>query len=230
MRIFKDFLRVFFPNLCVGCSNELLYSETILCNFCSNDLPILKIDDYTDNIVTSSFYGRIPIEKSVSFLLFHKKNLVQKLIHELKYKNREDIGEYLGNSFVNSIQEGQFMRDIDYIIPVPIHSKKLKKRGYNQVMSFCESLSSEFNIPIQNEILVRLTNTKSQTSKTRLARAETIGGDFYLQNKSLLENKHILLVDDVITTGATIEACCKELLKTEKLKISVLSIAFTENT
>jgi ComF family protein len=193
-------------------------------------LPILKIDDYRDNIVTSSFYGRVPVEKSISFLSFHKKNLAQKLIHELKYKNREDIGAYLGNSFVNSLQKGQFMSDIDYIIPVPNHPKKLKKRGYNQVMSFCESLSLVFDIPIKHNLLKRLTNTKSQTSKSRLARAETIQNDFSANNTEALINKHILLIDDVITTGATIEACCKELLKIENLKISVLSIAFTENT
>lgn len=230
MRFLKDFLRVFFPNLCVGCSNELLYSEKVLCNFCSNDLPILKLDDHTNNIVTASFYGRTKIEKSLSFLSFNKKNTTQKLIHNLKYNDRQDIGIYLGLWFSELLKNNHFMKDIDAIIPVPIHHKKMKKRGYNQVHTFCDSLGESFNIPVYKSTLLRKSNSKSQTSKDRYNRAETIYKDFCLKDDTNLRNKHIVLVDDVITTGATIEACCKELLKTDNLRISVLSIAFTENS
>ncbi len=230
MRFFIDFLRVFFPNLCIGCANELLYSEKILCNFCSNDLPILKLDDYTNNNVTNSFYGRIKIEKAISFLSFNKKNTTQKLIHELKYNSRQDIGKYLGEWFAENLKKKTFMNNIDCIIPVPVHQKKMRKRGYNQITTFCKSLCSEFNIPIEVNVLTRAKNSTSQTSKNRLERSKTIKNDFVLINQERIEGKHVLLVDDVITTGATIEACCKELLKTDNLKISVLSIAFTEHT
>ncbi|AUC16748.1 hypothetical protein BTO06_17060 [Tenacibaculum sp. SZ-18] len=230
MRFLKDFLRVFFPNLCVGCSNELLYSEKVLCNFCSNDLPILKLDDCTSNIVTASFYGRTKIEKSSSFLFFNKKNITQKLIHNLKYNNRQDIGNYLGFWFSELLKSNHFMHDIDAIIPVPIHRKKKIKRGYNQVHTFCDTLGDIFEIPVYKSTLFRKSNNKSQTSKDRYTRAETISKDFYLKDHVILRNKHVVLVDDVITTGATIEACCKELLKTDNLRISVLSIAFTENS
>ena len=230
MRFFKDFLRVFFPNFCVNCSNQLVHSEKVLCTLCANELPIIPIKSYNTNFITQVFYGRIHIEKGASFLYFNKKNITQKLLHQLKYKGRTDIGTVLGTWYAERINSSSFMNDIDCIIPVPIHPKKLKKRGYNQVLSFCESISKKFGAAIHQDILTRSTNTNSQTSKTRFERAETIRKDFMLLDKNLLKNKHVLLVDDVITTGATIEACCKELLKTENLKISVLSIAFTENT
>ncbi|CAL2087979.1 competence protein ComFC [Tenacibaculum sp. 190524A05c] len=230
MRFLKDFFRVFYPKICVGCSNELLSSEKILCNFCSNDLPILELDDHSNNIVTNSFYGRTKIEKAISFLSFHKKNTTQKLIHELKYNGRQEIGTSLGLWFTENQKDGTFFSNIDYIIPVPIHPKKMRKRGYNQVSSFCKSLSEKFNIPVLEKVLFRGKNSSSQTSKNRLERSKTIENDFMLNHSEEIENKHVLLIDDVITTGATIEACCKELLKTPNLRISVLSIAFTAHT
>lgn len=230
MRYVKDLLRVFFPYLCVGCSNELLYSEQVLCAFCNSKLPLLTINNYTDNIISNSFYGRTKIEKSTSFLSFHKKNIAQKLVHALKYKNRQDIGSYLGYCFADSLNNGNFMNGIDCIIPVPIHPSKHKKRGYNQITTFCISLGKTFSIPIHTSILVRKKNNTSQTSKNRYERNESLHLNFELTNSMSLKNKHVVLVDDVITTGATIEACCHALLKTSGIKISILSIAFTENS
>lgn len=230
MRFFVDFLRLFYPNLCLNCSDHLLFSEKVLCTVCNNDLPTITIDDYKNNFVTNTLYGKIKIESGASFLYFKKGNISQKLIHNLKYNGRQDIGVFLGNWFGYQLKEHAVFKDIDYIIPVPIHSKKKRKRGYNQIDSFSKSISTILNIKYIPNLLVKVTNNTSQTFKTRFERSKDLEHNFKLTDVSLLKNKHILLVDDVITTGATLESCCKELLKTEKLKISILSIAFTRDS
>lgn len=163
-------------------------------------------------------------------MYFNKFNTTQKLVHYLKYKNRQDIGTFLAQWFGHELKEQNVYDSVDCIIPVPIHPKKLKRRGYNQISSFCKTLGKLLEIPCEEELLIKVSDNSSQTFKSRFERYKDIQTNFKLTDTVFLENKHVLLIDDVITTGATIVSCCEELLKTENIKISVLSIAFTKNT
>ncbi|WP_159950009.1 ComF family protein [Polaribacter septentrionalilitoris] len=228
MKILNDFFRIFYPELCVNCENQLINNETILCTFCRHDLPFTNITNYQDNKVTQVFYGRTEVEKAFSLLLFRKKGITKKLIHELKYKGNEDIGVFFGNWIGDILKENKEFIDIDCIIPVPLHVKKLKQRGYNQVTKFGEQLSLHMQKPLLEHELVRVSSTKTQTYKSRFERFKNTNTKFEVKNPSIFKNKHVLLIDDVITTGATLEACIEEIKKENKVKVSILTMAYTE--
>lgn len=228
MKILKDFFQLFYPKLCVCCKKELLSEEKVICSFCSFDLPIINHKNYENNSIARIFYGRVPIEKATSFLFFRKVSKTRDLIHELKYKGNEYVGVFLGNWFGQVLKESNEFNNIDCIIPVPLHKKRLHERGYNQLTKFGECLSNILNTTYNPNILVRVSSSKTQTFKERLERFSNNETKFKLANLDILKNKHVLLIDDVITTGATLEACCIELLKTENIKISIVTMAFTE--
>ncbi|TVZ55963.1 ComF family protein [Lutibacter sp. Hel_I_33_5] len=228
MRFLKDIFYLFFPKICTTCSESLLQSEKIICTACRHDLPIIDFKNYQHNKVSQIFYGRIPVEKAISFFYFRKKGKIKTLIHHLKYKGNQEIGSLIGNWFGVLLKESNQFNDVDYIIPVPLHENKLKKRGYNQLATFGKSLESKLNIPYKKDILIKVSSTKTQTYKSRLERFNDAKTKFKLTDIHFFENKHVLLIDDVITTGATLEACCLELLKTKNIKISIATIAFTE--
>ena len=228
MKVLKDLFRIFYPELCVNCENQLSKNETTICTFCRHDLPIIRFNNYSDNIITKTFYGRVAIEKAYSLLYFRKIGITKKIIHDLKYKGNEEIGVFFGNWLGDIITENKEFSDIDFIIPVPLHQKKLKKRGYNQVTKFGEKLSFYLKTPFVENVLIRTSTAKTQTFKSRFERFNNLDTKFQLTDYQKFKNKHILLIDDVITTGATLEACAKELQKTEGVTISVLTMAYTE--
>lgn len=228
MEILEDLFRIFFPKLCANCENHLTKNEEIVCTFCRHDMPLTDFINYSENKITKTFYGRIPLEKATALLYFRKKGITKKLIHELKYKGNEEIGAFFGNWIGEIIKENNEFSDIDFIIPVPLHQNKLKKRGYNQVLKFGERVSYYLERPLLEEVLIKTSTSKTQTFKDRFERLNTIDKQFYLNEVSILKNKHVLLIDDVITTGATLEACAKKIQKTEGVKISILTMAFTE--
>lgn len=224
----KSFLEIFYPKICVTCDTKLVFGEEIICTICKNDLPLTHYNSYADNKITDSFYGKIAIEKATALLIFRKESKTKQLIHELKYKANQEIGTYLGNWLGEILKENQQFSTVDYIIPVPLHKKKLKQRGYNQLTKFGERLSEILEIPFEENQLIKTEATKTQTYKTRFERFDDSKTKFKLKDVTFFENKHVLLIDDVITTGATIESCASELLKTNNIKISVLAMAFTE--
>lgn len=224
----KDFIELFYPKLCAVCESQLLSEEKVLCTYCRHDLPLMDITNFKDNRVINSFYGRIPIEKAISFLYYRKVGKAKTLIHQLKYKGNQEIGTFLGDWFGRILKELNVFNDVDYIVPVPLHPKKEKQRGYNQLTTFGLRLSTLLEIPYQPNILVRKSTEKTQTLKQRFERFSNASTKFSIADNSLFTNKHILLIDDVITTGATLEACCVALLKTPQIKISIATMAFTE--
>lgn len=224
----KDIFNLFYPDICISCSKSLLKNEKILCAFCCHDLPLININNCYENRVETTFFGRLPIKKTISFLEYKKESIAQKLIHELKYKGNEEVGVFLGNWFGNQLQETKIFNDVDYIIPVPLHKKKEKTRGYNQLTKFGKCLSEKLNISYNDDTLFRISSTKTQTLKQRFERFTNTNTTFSLIDRSIFENKHVLLIDDVITTGATLEACCNELLKTKNITISIATMAYTE--
>jgi ComF family protein len=228
MRFLKDFFHLFYPKLCANCKNKLTQNETVICTFCRHDLPLTNYTNYRDNKITKTFYGRIAIEKATALLFFRKKGVTKNLIHDLKYNGNEEIGVFFGNWLGEILKENNQFSDVDFIIPVPLHLKKLNTRGYNQVTKFGQTLSFHLDIPFSENILTRTSTSKTQTFKARFERFKDLDTKFSLNNTSIFTKKHVLLIDDVITTGATLEACAKELQKTEGIKISILTMAYTE--
>lgn len=228
MKILKDFFRLFYPKLCASCDSQLAQNEILICTFCRNDLPLTHFYNYSENTITKKLYGKVYIEKANSLLFYRKEGITKKLIHELKYRGNEDIGLFFGNWLGEILKENNEFSDIDFIIPVPLHKKKQRQRGYNQVSKFGKRVSYHLKKPFLETILLRIANSKTQTFKNRFERFNNIDKMFQLNNESIFTNKHVLLIDDVITTGATLEACAKALQKTAGIKISILTIASTD--
>lgn len=180
------------------------------------------------NTTTRIFQGRIAIEYGASLLYYHETGKTKQLIQELKYRNNQNIGILLADWLGNSLQKTNITKEFDFIIPVPLHRKKLKKRGYNQLTEFGKRLSEVFNVRYREDLLHRVSFTKTQTKKKRIDRFQNTNSKFLLSENHTLNDKHILLIDDVVTTGATLEACCKELQKASGVKISIATMAITE--
>jgi ComF family protein len=228
MKLLKDFFYLFYPNICANCKEQLLQNEKVICTFCRHDLPLTNFKSYTRNKVSSIFSGRITIEKAYSLLFFRKQGITKNLIHDLKYKGNESVGVFFGNWIGEIVVKNKEFSTVDFIVPVPIHAKKKKIRGYNQVTKFGECFSMHLKVPLNEDILIRQSATKTQTLKSRFERFNDLESKFLARNTSIFKEKHILIIDDIITTGATLEACAKELLKTPGIKISILTIAYTE--
>lgn len=228
MKGLQHLFNLFYPDTCVCCDQYLLDQEKIICIECRLDLPFIETGNSTYNPLLETLKGKVFVEEGTSFLYYHPEGKVKKLIHQLKYKNNQKVGIFLGKWLGLKLLETKAYNSIDYIIPVPLHKDKLRLRGYNQLTKFGETLSSILNIEYLEGVLIRNTMAKTQTLKKRLDRFKSLVNNFSLINANLLKNKHVLLIDDVVTTGATLEACCKELLKIEGMKISIVTIALTE--
>ncbi|WP_324719765.1 ComF family protein [Salinimicrobium sp. HB62] len=225
--MFHDFLNLLYPKLCNVCESSLNSNEAILCTSCLHALPVADHHLETGNTTEKIFYGRIPVENATSLLQFEKKGMVQRLIHNLKYRGHEEIGTFLGAWLGSELKEIAEWRQITLVVPVPLHKKKLRIRGYNQVSEFGKELAKALEVPYRDDLLLKVSATKTQTLKKRLARWSSIDETFILKNTSALENAHVLLVDDLVTTGATLEACAQKFLKIPQVKISIATMAVT---
>jgi ComF family protein len=224
----QSIINLFFPKACAGCNSFLLKDEIVICTSCRHDIPLTNHHLSKNNDVYSKFYGRIPIEFASSFMYFHKKGIVQEMIHKLKYKGHQEIGEAFGYWYAEELKDVKEINDVDFIIPIPLHKKRFKERGYNQVTTFGEALSKSWNKSYDETILVRNVYSKTQTTKSILGRAEVVENIFGVNYNESHHNKHFLLIDDVITTGSTLEACGRELLKIPGSKISIVCMAMTQ--
>ncbi|MBS1778853.1 MAG: ComF family protein [Bacteroidetes bacterium] len=214
-----------YPRLCEGCGKPLLAEEEILCLNCNiYNLPRTAYHHIPDNETAMRFAGRVPIVKATSFAYFTDGGLLQHLLHELKYNNRKDIGVFLGKLFAYDLAQINWQQGIDIIIPVPLHPQKEAARGYNQSALLADGMSFVWNIPVAGDLLYRTRNTDSQTQKTRAERIENMDGAFAVKNENALVNKHVLLVDDVLTTGATLESCAMAILKVPGTHVSIATI------
>lgn len=225
----QSIINLFFPKACAGCNAILLIAESVICTECRHNIPLTNHHRITDNEVLLKFYGKLEIVHASALFYFQKKGVVQELIHKLKYKGHQEIGKTIGFWYADELKNSRALLDVDYIIPVPLHQKKFKKRGYNQVNTFGEALSERLQIPIKDLILVRDKNTKSQTKKNRLHRSESVSHVFSIAATTDFHYKHFLLIDDVITTGATLESCGRELLKIPGARLSIVCMAMTKD-
>ncbi len=224
-KIINEINNILLPKVCFGCNAQLFRGENVLCAVCRHDVPLTDHNYLTENAVDRIFYGRIPIKKAASFVFFSKNGLVKNLLHWLKYKNQEDIGAFLGDWCGAFLKEDVNLKNIDLVVPVPLHPKKLKKRGYNQVSRFAQKIAENLGAEFREDLLLKVINTKTQTKKDRQSRWLNSKNAFELNLNSNKNYRHILLVDDVITTGATIESCAKKLLQLNGVEVSVLSMA-----
>lgn len=227
--MFQSIINLFFPKSCSGCDALLLTNEKVICSICRHNIPLTNHHLSIENEAFRKFYGRIPVEHASAFLYFHKKGIVQKLIHNLKYKGHEEIGTLLGEWYTEDLKEIISSLKTDEIIPVPLHPKKYRERGYNQVTTFGKSLAEKLELNYNETILFRKVYSKTQSKKNLLGRTEGIETIFDVHFTEKDHNKHFVIIDDVITTGATLEACGRALLKIPGAKISIICIAMAQS-
>jgi ComF family protein len=223
--IINDINTVLLPRLCFGCNARLYRGEQLLCTLCRNQLPLTEYTFNEENAVDRIFYGRIPVEKAASFLFYSETGIVKNLIHFLKYRNQPQIGTFLGNWWGEELRESGLGEHVDCIVPVPLHPSKQRRRGYNQVSQFAKSLSENLSVPVFENALVKIGKGTTQTRKGRWYRWETSRGGYRLSPNATLDNKRVLLVDDVITTGATLEACANAIHTAEATAVYIASMA-----
>jgi ComF family protein len=221
--VLQDFVALFFPDYCLGCSNTLVKGENMICSRCMLEIPQTNYHLSHDNPLLNRMAGRVPLTNAFGFFRFTKRGRIQHILHALKYKNEPEVGVMLGRVYGQKLKENNFFFDL--IIPVPLHKTRLRKRGYNQSAKFAEGLSETLHMPYSENILFRSLRTATQTNKTKIARWENVSEVFGLSNANLIQGKHILLVDDVVTTGATLESCAALLFKNGCGRVSIASIA-----
>lgn len=221
------FLELFFPRLCVTCKRRLFTDEKYLCLHCILGLPKTNFHNDANNKVAQLFWGRVPVEYATAWLFFRKGSKYQRLIHFLKYKGVKDLGKEMGNRFGEDILDSPF-GDVDIILPVPLHEKKFRQRGYNQSERIASGLAEGLKKPLQTENLVRIRSTDTQTRKGRFQRWQNVEGVFSVVDPNVINGRHILLTDDVITTGSTLEAAVQALRNAGVSKVSIAALAYAE--
>ncbi len=226
MSFINDFLSLIYPRYCEACETNLYGHEQFICNKCRLDLPRSNYHLSNETELEKIFYGRIPLTYAWPYYLFEKSGRIQRLLHAIKYENQKELAHHIGIQYGNELKQRELTGTIDLVLPIPLHAKKLKSRGYNQSEWFAKGMSEAFAKPLVSDYLERVENTSTQTRKNKYQRWENVEGIFNCKKKSDLRNKHILLVDDVVTTGATLEAAYLALKDIEGLKISIASIAF----
>ena len=227
LRIFTDFIRLFYPNLCMVCHNDLASNESVICTACLYHIPRTKYWLDSENAVAKIFWGRAFVQNACSFFFFAKGSRYRKLLHHLKYNGKKEVGFILGKEFGNELKRVESYQNIDFIVPVPLHPKRLRQRGYNQAEEIAKGLNESMGIPISANNLIRSGYTETQTRKSRTQRVENVSRAFRLVNPSDFEGKHILIVDDIVTTGATLEECATTVLQAENSKVSIVTLAYT---
>lgn len=223
--VIEDFISLFFPRYCLACSGSLVKGEEILCTACLSDLPKTNYHLFQENPIKNRLIGRLPLKYGWAFLKFRKSGIVQHLLHQLKYNNHPEIGVRLGQAYGLELLRSGFDREFDLIIPVPLHTSRKRQRGYNQSSKFAAGLSLAMNIQWDESISVRMHSSVTQTNKSKAERWENVKDVFSVETNKTIQGKRILLVDDVITTGATLEACGQHLISCGCSELSVACIA-----
>lgn len=227
--IINSIIGLFYPSVCAACGTPLFQFEKLVCTRCRHLLPKTGYQHNEDNPLARIFYGRVRLKAVTACYFFSKEGKVQHLIHELKYKGNGEAGVFLGQELGKSINDAPLFQGIDYLIPVPLHPKKEKKRGYNQSMMIAKGISEVSGIPIGEDFLVRSVNTATQTHKSKEERWQNVKDIFEIRHSELLVGKYVLLIDDVLTTGATLEACALKLATVPGITISCATAACAGN-
>lgn len=226
--LIHNFLSLLYPSFCAGCDNPLLRNESLICTHCLSHLPETKFIESPERTeMAKLFWGRIQIQNAISFYYFHKESIFQRIVHEFKYRQRKDIGVFFGRFMGEKLNTKKI--DFDVIVPVPIDKKKKVIRGYNQSEILAQEISEVTGIPLKLNILARKQTQKTQTKRARFDRWMNVADSFYIKPSDHFNYRHVLLVDDVVTTGATLEACAIAIMEKWPVKISVLTLAIADN-
>lgn len=217
-------LQLVFPHVCDGCGSDLLNEESQLCLRCLASIPETNFEKHSANPVEKMFWGRLPLVSATAQYYFTKESLMQRLMHQFKYKGNKDLGFQLGRLMGIALKESNRFSNIEALVPLPLFSSKEKRRGFNQATVLCEGMAEILFLPVLKDVIIRPQHTDTQTKKGRIERWKNIEGKFELVNTAIIQNKHLLLVDDVVTTGATLEACGSELLKAENVRLSIATL------
>lgn len=226
-KIASSFLQLWFPHCCLGCSSDYIQKGQLLCGRCIHQLPATGFFDLKANPVERIFYGRLRVENAAAGYYFTKNALIQHLLVQLKYRGNKDVGLFLGRMIGRAMHNSTQYKDIDFLVPLPLNPKKEFKRGYNQAELICRGIQEITGIPILKTGIQRRQFTESQTSRNRINRWQNMETAFEVNEREKLVNKHVLLVDDVITTGATIEACGSYILEIPGTRLSIAAAAYT---
>ena len=221
----SDFVALFYPQLCCGCGNPLQKGEEVICTLCRHYLPKTYYHIERDNPIEKHFWGRVDIHRAAACYFFQKGSRVQHLIHQLKYKGKTEAGIAIGKIYGHDLLESVDYRTVDLIVPVPLHKSKEILRTYNQADLFSEGLSIAMSKPWSKHALQRIAATETQTHKTKFERWQNVGTVFKVAYPEMLAGKHVMIVDDVITTGSTLEACAQIILSIPETKVSIATIA-----
>lgn len=225
--IASAFTQLFFPHVCAACGTDSIDTQQLLCFSCATNLPLTNFNHHVDNPVEKVFWGRLPLFGAASYLYFSKQSSVQKLMHQFKYKGHKEIGIYFGRKLGESIIESRRFMELEGLVPLPLHPRKERTRGYNQATILCEGMAEILKVPVLATAIERSSRTDTQTRKSRLQRWQNMEGRFQVRDLGALQDKMVLLVDDIITTGATLEACGQELLTVPGLILGVATLAYT---
>jgi len=223
--LWQGFVHLLFPEICVACGQDLPTSQSCFCLKCQFALAPSDMYRSAENEFTDRFWGRLPVQSGAALYYFTRKSPIQRALHHLKYHNRPDIGVQIGRDFGRRLRQAETFRSVDLIIPVPLHPRKERLRGYNQSRMFAQGLSETMEVPFSDSALVRNRYTESQTRKKRIERFQNVEQVFSVKKPALLEGRHLLLVDDVLTTGATLEICGQTLLAIPGTRLSMATIA-----
>ena len=224
---FDSITHLFYPHICCGCGSDVIQNEQVLCIECLDQLPLTNFHMHASNPVARVFAGRLPLISASSFVYFTKGSVMQRLMHAFKYRGKKNIGTYFGRRMGECYKSCGSLEHVDCLIPLPLHPAKQKVRGYNQAQVICEGMSQILDIPVLTTVIKRSTRTSTQTRMNRMERWENMEGKFVIHDRHALEQKHVLLVDDVITTGATLESCGTTLLQGGGASLSIVSLAYT---
>jgi ComF family protein len=226
MSLIGEFIGLFFPRLCQACENLLYKNEETLCTRCLATLPKTNFHRFHDNPVMEVFWGRVSIHSASSYLYYSKAGKTQHLIHRFKYHGKREVGQVLSRMFADELKDSPDFRHIDAIIPVPLHWTKLKTRGFNQSEVIAFAMAPKLGAAVIKDVLIRHSATDTQTKKSRSQRLENVKGKFGVENSEKIAGKHVLIVDDIITTGSTIEACALLMTEIPGVKVSLASLGF----
>lgn len=225
----NNLINLFFPKVCLGCKGFLLSEENVICSSCRHEIPLTQHFLNEENEALMKFYGKIPVEHVSALFYFHKKGIVQEIIHGLKYNGHQEVGTVIGEWISEELILLPISNHFDAVIPVPLHKKRLRERGYNQVTNFGIAIANKLKINYNDSLLLRNIYSKTQVQKNLLGRISVIDSLFDVTFDEKDHNKHFLLVDDVLTSGATLEACGRALLKIPGAKISIVCMAMSHS-
>jgi len=233
MNLLKDIkeslLHLVFPHVCEGCGSDLLDDANFLCLHCLSSLPLTAFHQHSNNPIEKLFWGRLQVSNATSQFYYTKESLMQRIMFAFKYRGNKELGYYLGELMGQELLRSNRFSSVDALVPLPLFPSKERKRGFNQSVVLCEGIARQLQKPVLKDVVIRTSFTETQTKKNRVERWKNIEGRFEAINPQKIEGKHLLLVDDIITTGATLEACGRELLSPNNVNLSIATLCFSSH-